>query len=452
MVNGQKVWTSGADTREFGMLVARTDADVPKHRGITCFVVDMRSAGVDVRPLRQMNGAASFNEVFLTDVRVPADSVIGEVNGGWRVSLTTLANERAQLSSRRRDDSGQTLPLITYAKANGAWEDAAVLEELGLGAHARDESERRHRLGLERYRELHGGDASRISAAIKARGIDVVDVVTALARRGFTEEAENLLALVRLRLSGDYLQTSALIRDGRVLSAVNDPNDYHGPGSGYRVGPERRAELGAIRDVIDQREVLRSQAMFEKAEARRVLYRTLGPAQPSEHGAEVVIGVSPAFGSKLFKTLAGEPVSVVLRAVIEGIRGEGATARVVRMRHTADTSFLGLSAARLSGSGIGIGLQAKGTAVIHQAERLPHHNLELFSNAPITTLDHYRRLGANAAAYAMGDDPEPIVVPTRGEAMGARYHAEVALIYAIETGLCAEGAAPEELSVEFTGG
>jgi propanediol dehydratase large subunit len=167
---------------------------------------------------------------------------------------------------------------------------------------------------------------------------------------------------------------------------------------------------------------------------------------------EVVIGVSPAFGSKLFKTLAGEPVSVMLRAVVEGIRSRGATARVVRMRHTADTSFLGLSAARLSGSRIGIGLQAKGTAVIHQAERLPHHNLELFSNAPITTLEHYHRLGANAAAYAFGEDPEPIVVPTRGEAMGARYHAEVALIYAIETALCAEGAAPEELSVEFLRG
>ena len=75
----------------------------------------------------------------------------------------------------------------------------------------------------------------------------------------------------------------------------------------------------------------------------------------------------------------------------------GGVARVVRMRHTADTSFLGLSAARLSGSGIGIGIQAKGTAVIHQHGRLPHNNLELFSNAPITTLEHYRALGRNAA-------------------------------------------------------
>jgi len=110
-----------------------------------------------------------------------------------------------------------------------------------------------------------------------------------------------------------------------------------------------------------------------------------------------------------------------------------------------------LSAARLSGSGIGIGIQAKGTAVIHSADRLPHNNLELFSNAPITRLEHYAGLGRNAAAYALGEEPEPVVVPTRGEAMGSRYHARVALIYAIETGLVVDGAAPQEIDLQFLG-
>jgi propanediol dehydratase large subunit len=327
---------------------------------------------------------------------------------------------------------------------------AAVQEELGLARPtAAMMASVATASGSNDTESFTAGDASRISEAIKVRGVTVIDVIGALARRGFREEAENLLNLVRLRLSGDYLQTSAVIRGGRVLSAVNDPNDYQGPGSGYRLSGERREALGAIRDVLDQKEVLRSQAMFEKAEAKRVRYREAGPAQAAGGAAEVVIGLSPAFGTRLFKTLAGEPVSAMLEAVVEGARSKGAAVRVVRMRHTADTSFLGLSAARLSGSGIGIGLQAKGTAVIHQADRLPHHNLELFSNAPVTTLDHYRRLGANAAEHALGRDPEPVVVPTRGEAMGARYHAEVALIYAIETGLCEEGAAPQEMVVEF---
>lgn len=295
------------------------------------------------------------------------------------------------------------------------------------------------------------GDASRISEAIRARGITVIDAIRALAARGFADEAENLLALVRLRLSGDYLQTSALVRDGRVLSAVNDPNDYAGPGTGYRLDPARREAIAGLRDTLDEREVLRSQEMFRKAEALRARYRSLGDAAAGTAPGEVVIGLSPAFGTRLFKTLAGEGVSDMLRAVVEGVREGGGAPRIVRMLHTADTSFLGLSAARMSGSGVGVGLQAKGTAVIHQAGRLPHHNLELFSNAPITTLDHYRRLGANAAAYALGRDPEPVVVPTRGEALGARFHAEVALIYAIETGLCRDGAAPEEIALDFTG-
>ncbi len=130
------------------------------------------------------------------------------------------------------------------------------------------------------------------------------------------------------------------------------------------------------------------------------------------------------------------------------MRARGGVARIVRLRHTADTSFLGLSAARLSGSGIGIGIQAKGTAVIHQAERLPHNNLELFSNAPITTLRALPRPRPQCAVHARGEMPEPVVVPNHGEAMGSRYHARVALIYAIETSLIADGAAPEEIAVK----
>ena len=214
---------------------------------------------------------------------------------------------------------------------------------------------------------------------------------------------------------------------------------------------ERRLELNGIRDVLDQKEVLRSEAMHERDESTPHPLPRAGRGARSGDAADVVIGISPAFGLKLFQTTAGHRLSDVLRAMTEAIRARGLTPRIVRFRHTADTSFLGLSAARLAGSGIGIGIQAKGTAVIHQRDRLPHNNLELFSNAPITQLEHYRGLGANAAAYALGEMPEPVVVPQRGEAMGSRYHARVAMIYAIETGLTEEGAAPELVEVTFTG-
>jgi alkylation response protein AidB-like acyl-CoA dehydrogenase len=94
VVNGQKVWTSGAHFSDYGILLARTDPAQPKHRGITCFIVDMRTPGIEIRPLRQITGVAHFNEVFLTDVAIPAANVIGAPNEGWGVALTTMANER----------------------------------------------------------------------------------------------------------------------------------------------------------------------------------------------------------------------------------------------------------------------------------------------------------------------------------------------------------------------
>ena len=330
---------------------------------------------------------------------------------------------------------------------------SAVFEELDLGhPTAAMKASVVAASGSDETESYTPRDVGLISDAVQVRGITVVDVIKALAKRGFGEEAENLLRLVRLRISGDYLQTSALVRGGRVLSAINDPNDYLGPGSGYKLSAARREEIVAIRDVLTREEVLRSEAVHKAAEARRIGYTDMGPAVPGTDAREVVIGVSPAFGVKLFQTVAGHPLSSIVRELTAGIRDGGGTPRIVRMRHTADTSFLGLSAARLAGSGVGIGIQAKGTAVIHQKDRLPHNNLELFSNSPITRLEHYRRMGANAAAYAKGQFPEPVVVPTRGEAMGARFHARVSLIYAIETEMTVEGGVPEDIAVALLEG
>ena len=99
VITGQKVWTSGAHYADIGEILCRTDTTLPKHQGLTAFLVDMHSPGVEVRPLRQMTGGAAFNEVFFDAVRVPDDHRLGEVNGGWRVALTTLLNERASIGA-----------------------------------------------------------------------------------------------------------------------------------------------------------------------------------------------------------------------------------------------------------------------------------------------------------------------------------------------------------------
>ena len=136
VIDGQKVWTSGADHSDYGILLARTDPDVPKHRGITYFLIDMRQPGVEVRPLRQMTGGSHFSEVFLTGARVAHDAVLGQVGGGWAVAMTTLANERTFMGGH---GGGPGLSdLIELARRSGASSDPHVRQGLAA-AYTRSE-------------------------------------------------------------------------------------------------------------------------------------------------------------------------------------------------------------------------------------------------------------------------------------------------------------------------
>ena len=140
VINGQKIWTSGAHLSDFGIIVVRTDPNLPKHEGLTFFFLDMKSPGIEIRPIHQMSGARHFNEVFFTDVRVPDSQRLGAVGQGWTVSLTTLMNERLAVGDAQRPEVDDLLELARKLRIDGkpALQNGAVRERIAEW-HARSQ-------------------------------------------------------------------------------------------------------------------------------------------------------------------------------------------------------------------------------------------------------------------------------------------------------------------------
>jgi propanediol dehydratase large subunit len=283
------------------------------------------------------------------------------------------------------------------------------------------------------------------SERIMSGGLTALDVIRALVEQGYETEAERVVEMTRQRLLGDILQTSAILDEElNVLSSLTDPNDYAGPGTGYRMSTERRSEVAQVRQVW-----LPSDLAAEQAPAAGCIDLVeVGPAQAGERPDEVVVGLSPAFGRSIWTALNGTSVAEVLRQVLAGIEEEGLEARLVRVFRSIDLGYIGSTTARLSGSGVSVGLQGKGTALIHRADLPPLANLELFSVAPRVTSALYRGLGRNAARYAKGLAPEPLFLAESSEPLGPRYHARVVQLVAIERGL-ARDADPVELEATW---
>jgi propanediol dehydratase large subunit len=239
---------------------------------------------------------------------------------------------------------------------------------------------------------------------VLAENITAADVALALDRRGFGEVAERVVGMQRQRVSSDYLQTSAVIdAAGAVHSAVNDPNDYRGPGTGYRLEGDRWALLQALPHELDPAGV-----GLVDANNGPGLLRDLGASVRGGAADEVVVAVGPAFGRTLRETIGGIPHEEVLRQVCAGIEEEGVRYRVIRIGRTSDVAFIAHDGAQLAGSGVAIGLQSKGTAVIQRADLQPLDNLELFGMAPLLRPDSYRQIGRNAARYANGGRASPV--------------------------------------------
>jgi len=279
---------------------------------------------------------------------------------------------------------------------------------------------------------------------VLVEGLSALDVARALDDRGFGDVAAAVFGMQRQRVAADYLQTSAIVApDGTVVSAVNDGNAYTGPGTGYRLEGERWERLRRLPYAIDARLLGAAQGTTTCVEERDV-------AGHGERADEVVIAVGPAFGDALSETINGLAHRDVLGELAAGIREEGATARIVRVKRSSDVAFIGHDGARLSGSGVAVGIQSKGTALIHRADLEPLDNLELFGMAPSLTLESYRQIGRNAAGYALGHAVAP--VPTVMDNFArAKLIVRTTLLHARETAEVERGGAPVELTLRLTG-
>ena len=174
----------------------------------------------------------------------------------------------------------------------------------------------------------------------------------------------------------------------------------------------------------------------------------IGEAKKGVKSDEVIIALAPAFGKFQTETITHIPHEDVLKEIMAGREEEGLTPRVIRVLRTSDVSILANDGAKLSGSGIGIGIQSKGTTVIHQKDLFPLTNLELFPQAPLLEREHYRMIGKNAAKYAKGESPKP--VPQMNDQMARpKYQAIAALLHIKETEHVVKDAKPVELKAVF---
>ncbi len=235
----------------------------------------------------------------------------------------------------------------------------------------------------------------------------VLDLARALSRRGFTREAEALVALTRQRAAGDYLQPAGiLVQDREDLvteSALNDPHRYRGPGTGYRVDGRRREELESLPFAVDPRTLGRASDTEQHLQRRR--NRRTGPRDRGGGGA----GSRPSGRGSTGRS-ASCPTGTWSRRSSRASAAK-ASRRVSSGSATPRTAPSSVTRARVSsGSGVAIGIQSRGTAVIHRRDLAPLDNLELLSHAPNLTLDSYRSLGRNAARYALGRPTEPVPV------------------------------------------
>jgi alkylation response protein AidB-like acyl-CoA dehydrogenase len=239
IINGQKIWTSGAQYSDYGIMVTRSDPTVAKHKGLTYFYLDMKSPGIEIKPIRQISGQSNFNEVYFTDVRIPDAQRLGEVGQGWQVSLTTLMNERASIGA---GGAGVNFDLAYKLAQRISLDDAPAIEDRAVRAKLADWYVQESGLKFTGYRTLSAlsrgeipGPESSIGKAVGAPKtqdmasfcMDLLEMAGAISDPDLAEEA-GLIQMTYMgapggRIAGGTDEIMLNILAERVLGMPQEP-------------------------------------------------------------------------------------------------------------------------------------------------------------------------------------------------------------------------------------
>jgi alkylation response protein AidB-like acyl-CoA dehydrogenase len=235
VVTGQKVWTSGAHYSDIGEIITRTSPDKPKHKGLTMFLVDMHAPGVEVRPLRQMTGGASFNEVFFDEVRIPDSHRLGDVDGGWTVALTTLMNERAAIGGGAAGVGTVSFTRFAAMARHFGFADDPIARQTLADVYVRQQVHRLTTLrGMAKIRagQLPGPEMSIAKLALTSNMLRIADLLTSLlgprlvadtGEWGTYAWAEFVLGVPGMRIAGGTDEIMRNIIGERVLGLPKEP-------------------------------------------------------------------------------------------------------------------------------------------------------------------------------------------------------------------------------------
>lgn len=236
-----------------------------------------------------------------------------------------------------------------------------------------------------------------------SKGINAIDIVKALHRGGFARIGCNVLEMLKERVCGDYLQVATIFdKDLKTISGLNDPNDYQGPGTGYRLQGQRWEKLKKKTTALIPQNILDEQGIPDKKKGFYNLTE-LKIAEACE--ADIVVGISPAFANKGTAAEIYGNHFLILEKIVEGIEEAGMSAAVVKIYHTDDLAEIAKLSAGFSGTGIGIGIQSKGMVRINHAEHSAEDSLEASFNMPFSSFSLFKEIGINAVEYARGLKP-----------------------------------------------